>query len=122
VKLSTAQQLAITTTTGAPVKARPNTLASLVRLGLAEARTEHSSTGRAVVRHYLTRQAAPSAMTCSAENIERQQRGEIPAAWAQPGVRISTPAGTGTVTGRSYFPTHDSHGVMFRLDDRAETT
>jgi hypothetical protein len=25
----------------------------------------------------------------------------------------------GTVTGREYFPTDDSHGVVFRLDDRA---
>jgi hypothetical protein len=121
VKLSKAQRLAITTTTGAPVEARPNTLASLVRLGLAEARTERSSTGHAVVRHYLTEPGRTVRNDMrSAENAEREQRGEVPAAWAQPGVRISTPAGRGTVTGREYFPTHDSHGVVFRLDDRAE--
>lgn len=55
MKLSKAQRLAIVTTIGPQVEARPNTLASLVRLGLAERRTERGGlTGRAVARHYLT--------------------------------------------------------------------
>ncbi|WP_164835819.1 hypothetical protein [Actinacidiphila soli] len=45
MKLSKAQRPAITTTTGAPVEGRPNTLASLVRLVLAEACAERSATG-----------------------------------------------------------------------------
>ncbi|WP_127359111.1 hypothetical protein [Actinacidiphila soli] len=44
-KLSKAQRLAITTSTGAPVKARSNTLASLVRLGLALARSAADAVG-----------------------------------------------------------------------------
>ncbi|TJZ96247.1 hypothetical protein [Actinacidiphila oryziradicis] len=121
MKLSKAQRLAITTTTGAPVQARPNTLASLVRLGLAEARTERSSTGRAVVRHHLTGPGRTVRNDMrSAENAEREQRGDVPAAWATPSVRVSTPVRTGTATGRSYSPADDSHGVLFRLGGRAE--
>ncbi|TJZ96251.1 hypothetical protein [Actinacidiphila oryziradicis] len=35
-------------------------------------------------------------------------------------MRISTPVRTGTVTGRSYSPADDSHGVVFQLDGGAE--
>lgn len=122
MKLSQAQRLAITTTIGSQVEARPNTLASLVRLGLAERRTERGRlTGRAMARHYLTEAGRTVRNDIrTAEQAEREQRGDVPAPWATRGVRISTPVGNGTVTGRSYSPADDSRYVVFRLDGRAE--
>jgi hypothetical protein len=53
-KLTAAQRTALMTTISGQVDGRANTLASLVRMGLAEARTERSATGRMVSRHHLT--------------------------------------------------------------------
>lgn len=53
-KLSTTQQSAIRMAIGAQVDGRPNTVASLVRLGLVERRMERNGAGNMVARHYLT--------------------------------------------------------------------
>ncbi|MFJ5218796.1 hypothetical protein ACIP98_29260 [Streptomyces sp. NPDC088354] len=120
MKLTTTQHRAIIDRAGGRIQARPNTLESLVRLKLAEQRTQYD-TGRPVLRHMLTEQgrAARNELR-AARNAERAQRGELPAQWATPGVRISTPMGRGTVTGRTYHPNDDSHALTFQLDDRPE--
>ncbi|MEU4095968.1 hypothetical protein [Streptomyces sp. NPDC026673] len=117
MKLTTAQHRAIISSAGGRIQARPNTLESLVRLGLVEQRTQYD-TGRAVLRHVLTEQGrAVRDELRATRNAERAQRGELPAQWATPGVRISTPMGRGTVTGRTYYPNDDSHGLTWRSDE-----
>ncbi|QKV90368.1 hypothetical protein HUT19_41200 [Streptomyces sp. NA02950] len=108
MKLSPPQQRALMTAVNGRIQARPNTLEFLVRHDLAECRTEQcGTTRRTVVHHYVT-------------DTGRVARGEIIAARATPGTRISTPMGKGTVTGKEGRE-GGSWVVLFRPDGQAET-